>query len=96
MWQYTSLGSESAGPSTSSVHHGTTSPHTAAAAAAAAAAAGNPGNQPELQDMLQILDQSAAPNFDDLNMFNTNFEWNRFLIVPVPYWGESLIIIVIL
>ena len=75
MWQYPSLGNESAsaGPSTSAGHHGPTASHHTAAAAAAAAA-GNPNNQPELTDMLQILDQSGGTNFDDLNMFNTNFE----------------------
>lgn len=76
MWQYSSLGSEggSVGPSTSSVHPSPGHQSGSAAAAAAAAAAAVAGNQPELTDMLNILDQSASGNFDDLNMFNTNFE----------------------
>ncbi|XP_046416067.1 aryl hydrocarbon receptor nuclear translocator homolog isoform X1 [Neodiprion virginianus] len=37
---------------------------------------GGPGAQPqELSDMLQMLqDQGGAPGFEELNMFNTNFE----------------------
>ncbi|XP_037804538.1 aryl hydrocarbon receptor nuclear translocator homolog isoform X4 [Penaeus monodon] len=69
MWQYPSIGAEgtSAGPSTSSGHPGTASGHHPGS--------GAPGTQPELTDMLQILDQSGATSFDDLgNMFNTNFE----------------------
>ncbi|XP_042220700.1 aryl hydrocarbon receptor nuclear translocator homolog isoform X5 [Homarus americanus] len=67
MWQYGSLGAEGAsvGPSTSSVHPGSGASHQGG---------GAPGAQPELTDMLQILDQSGTANFDDLNMFNTNFE----------------------
>ena len=67
MWQYSSLGGEggSGGPSTSGAHPGS-APHANAA---------GPGNaQPELTDMLQILDPSGAANFDDLNIFNTNYE----------------------
>lgn len=72
MWQYSSLGSEggSVGPSTSSVHPSPGHQSGSAAAAVAAAAAA----QPELTDMLNILDQSTTGNFDDLNMFNTTFE----------------------
>lgn len=35
------------------------------------------GHPQELSDMMmQMLDQSAAAaSFEDLNMFNTNFEW---------------------
>lgn len=67
MWQYNSLGAESAsvGPSTSSVHPGSGTGHQGG---------GAPGVQPELTDMLQILEQPGTANFDDLNMFNTNFE----------------------
>lgn len=67
MWQYSSLGAEgsSVGPSTSSVHPNSGATHQGG---------GAPGAQPELTDMLQILDQSGTANFDDLNMFNTNFE----------------------
>lgn len=38
--------------------------------------AGGPGTQPqELSDMLQMLqDQGGASGFEELNMFNTNFE----------------------
>ncbi|XP_066952979.1 aryl hydrocarbon receptor nuclear translocator homolog isoform X4 [Macrobrachium rosenbergii] len=66
MWQY-SLGTEgaNAGPSISSGHPGASSGHSSGSAA---------GTQPELTDMLQILDQSGGTTFDDLNMFNTNFE----------------------
>lgn len=37
---------------------------------------GGPGPQPqELSDMLQMLqDQGGASGFEELNMFNTNFE----------------------
>ena len=70
MWQYSSLGGEGGGgggPSTSGAH--------ASANAHAGGAAGPGGNaQPELTDMLQILDPSGAANFDDLNIFNTNYE----------------------
>lgn len=67
MWQYGPLGAEGAsvGPSTSSVHPGSGTGHQGG---------GAPGAQPELTDMLQILDQSGPPSFDELNMFNTNFE----------------------
>ncbi|XP_069195539.1 aryl hydrocarbon receptor nuclear translocator homolog isoform X3 [Procambarus clarkii] len=67
MWQYSSLGAEGAsvGPSTSSVHPGSGTGHQGG---------GAPGTQPELNDMLQILDPSGSTNFDDLNMFGTNFE----------------------
>ncbi|XP_045109852.1 aryl hydrocarbon receptor nuclear translocator homolog isoform X5 [Portunus trituberculatus] len=67
MWQYSNLGGESGsvGPSTSSVHPSPGTGHQAG---------GAPGSQPELTDMLQILDQSTPANFDDLNMFGTNFE----------------------
>lgn len=67
MWQYSSLGTEggSVGPSTSSVHPSSGTSHQGG---------GAPGAQPELTDMLQILDQSGTANFDDLNMFTTNFE----------------------
>lgn len=67
MWQYSNIGGEggSVGPSTSSVHPSPSTGHQVGAA---------PGTQPELTDMLQILDQSAPTNFEDLNMFNTNFE----------------------
>lgn len=39
-------------------------------------AQGGPGTQPqELSDMLQMLqDQGGASGFEELNMFNTNFE----------------------
>lgn len=33
-----------------------------------------PHNPHELSDMLQMLDQSGAASFEDLNMFNTSFE----------------------
>ncbi|XP_018007755.1 aryl hydrocarbon receptor nuclear translocator homolog isoform X2 [Hyalella azteca] len=68
MWQYPGL-TEDGGPSTSAVHH----PHPSQGAP-------HPGtqqqHQPELTDMLQILDQSGHSNFDlnNLSMFNTNFE----------------------
>nr|UGW01546.1 hypoxia inducible factor 1 beta [Eriocheir sinensis] len=67
MWQYSNIGGEggSVGPSTSSVHPSPSTGHQVG---------GAPGTQPELTDMLQILDQSAPTNFEDLNMFNTNFE----------------------
>lgn len=67
MWQYSNIGGEggSVGPSTSSVHPSPSAGHQVGTA---------PGTQPELTDMLQILDQSAPTNFEDLNMFNTNFE----------------------
>lgn len=67
MWQYSSLGTEggSAGPSISSGHPGASSGHPSG---------GAPGSQPELTEVLQILDQSGPTSFDDLNMFNTNFE----------------------
>lgn len=67
MWQYSNIGGEggSVGPSTSSVHPSPSTGHQVGTA---------PGTQPELTDMLQILDQSAPTNFEDLNMFNTNFE----------------------
>lgn len=40
-----------------------------------ASGSGPPPQPPhELSDMLQMLDQSGAASFDDLNMFNTSFE----------------------
>lgn len=79
MWQYPSIGAEgtSAGPSTSSGHPGTASGHHPGS--------GAPGTQPELTDMLQILDQSGPTSFDDLgNMFNTNFEWGpQSVVLPL-------------
>lgn len=33
-----------------------------------------PGQQHELSDMLQMLDQGGSTTFEDLNMFNTTFE----------------------
>ena len=73
MWQYNNIGTEgsTAGPSTSGGHHSTSAPHHPSVAGTAAAAS---GSQPELTDMLHMLDQSGSTNFDDLNMFNANFE----------------------
>jgi len=64
MWQYGSL--EGTGASSSAGHSISTGGHHGSSSA--------PSNQPELTDMLQILDQSANANFDDLNMFSANFE----------------------
>jgi aryl hydrocarbon receptor nuclear translocator len=35
---------------------------------------GTAPQQHELTDMLQMLDQTGATSFEDLNMFNTGFE----------------------
>ncbi|KAL7639556.1 UNVERIFIED_CONTAM: hypothetical protein RMT77_010057 [Armadillidium vulgare] len=81
MWSYNNIGDSSAastaGPSTSGAHpSGAPSHHPSvvAAASVAAAAATGQGAQPELSDMLQIFDPSAAAGFEDLTMFNSNFE----------------------
>ncbi|MCL4123470.1 UNVERIFIED_CONTAM: hypothetical protein GTU68_006127, partial [Idotea baltica] len=76
MWSYNNIGEGSApGPSTSGAHpSGASNHHPSVVAAAAAAAAGAQGTQSEISDMLQILDPSASTSFDDLNMFNANFE----------------------
>lgn len=40
----------------------------------AGAVQGTAPQQHELTDMLQMLDQTGATSFEDLNMFNTGFE----------------------
>ncbi len=37
-------------------------------------ATGPGGGQHELSDMMQLLDHGGATTFEELNMFNTNFE----------------------
>ncbi|KAJ1521143.1 hypothetical protein ONE63_002838 [Megalurothrips usitatus] len=46
-------------------------------ASAGAAVQGAAPQQHELTDMLQMLDQTGAASFEDLNMFNTGFDLNR-------------------
>ncbi|KAG7206403.1 hypothetical protein KM043_003764 [Ampulex compressa] len=55
---------------------GQSNPQVAGQAQPAHPAQGGPGTQPqELSDMLQMLqDQGGASGFEELNMFNTNFE----------------------
>ncbi|KAG8228814.1 hypothetical protein J437_LFUL008310 [Ladona fulva] len=79
MWQWQGSAGQSsdAGPGSSAGGGGG---HPAAGAQSAGAGGhpnaggGPPGQQQELTDMLQMLDQGGTTTFEDLNMFNTTFE----------------------
>ncbi|GLV43244.1 tango [Carabus blaptoides fortunei] len=71
-WQSSNQGSDSGPGSSGSGGH-----PVAQGAVPGGPNAGPPGQQPqgqELSDMLQMLDQGGSTTFEDLNMFNTTFE----------------------
>lgn len=72
-WQGSAQTSES-GPGSSGSGHAGSSGGQPGTQGAGGGTTGAPGQQQELTDMLQILDSSGTTSFEDLNMFNTNFE----------------------
>jgi len=74
MWQWQGGQPSADGSAPNSASGSSGQPPNSVPPGAPGAPPGAPGQQQELTDMLQMLDQTGGADFEGLNMFNANFE----------------------